>query len=217
MGSQRVGHDWGTFTSLHPSIYGGSPGSSAGKESTCNPRDLGWIPGLGRFSGEGIGYPFQYSWASLVAQRLKRLPAMRETGVRSLGWEAPLEKEMATHASILAWRICPWREEPSRLQSTGSQRVGHDWASSLSLSWRYYFKYFFSFFLSFFSSGIPITCMFSFCNCLSFRIFCFIHFIVFSLSSQFCKFILSLSSSSLILSFSHVQFTDEPIKHIHSC
>ena len=63
--------------------------------------------------------------ASLVAQRLKRLPAMRETWVRSLGWGAPLEKEMATHSSILAWRI-PWKEEPSRLQSTGSQRAGYD-------------------------------------------------------------------------------------------
>ena len=63
--------------------------------------------------------------ASLVAQRLKRLPPMRETWVRSLGREDPLEKEMATHSSILAWRI-PWMEEPGRLQSTGSQRVGHD-------------------------------------------------------------------------------------------
>ena len=63
--------------------------------------------------------------ASLVAQRLKRLPAMRETWVRSLGQEDPLEKEMATHSSILAWRI-PWMEEPGRLQSTGSQRAGHD-------------------------------------------------------------------------------------------
>ena len=62
--------------------------------------------------------------ASLVAQRVKRLPAMRETGVRSLGGEDPLEKEMATHSSILAWRI-PWMEEPGRLQSTGC-RVGHD-------------------------------------------------------------------------------------------
>ena len=59
------------------------------------------------------------------AQRVKRLPGMRETGVRSLGREDPLEKEMATHSSSLAWRI-PWREEPGRLQSTGSQRVGHD-------------------------------------------------------------------------------------------
>ena len=60
-----------------------------------------------------------------LAQRLKRLPAMRETSVRSLGWEDSLEKEMATHSSILAWRI-PWTEEPGGLQSTGSQRVGHD-------------------------------------------------------------------------------------------
>ena len=60
-----------------------------------------------------------------VIQRLKRLPARRKTRVRSLGWEDPLEKEMATHSSTLAWRI-PWREEPGRLQSTGLQRVGHD-------------------------------------------------------------------------------------------
>ena len=60
-----------------------------------------------------------------MAQRLKRLPAMQETWVRSLGREDSLEKEMVTHYSILAWRI-PWTEEPGRLQSTGSQRVGHD-------------------------------------------------------------------------------------------
>ena len=63
--------------------------------------------------------------ASLVAQWVKHLPTMRETRVRSLGWEDPLEKEMATHSSTLAWRI-PWMEEPGRLQSMGSQRVGHD-------------------------------------------------------------------------------------------
>ena len=62
---------------------------------------------------------------TLVAQRLKHLPAMRDTRVQSLGGEDPLEKEMATHSSTLAWRI-PWREEPGRLQSMGSQRVGHD-------------------------------------------------------------------------------------------
>ena len=61
----------------------------------------------------------------VLAQRLKRLPAMRETRVRSLGREDPLEKEIATHSSILAWRI-PWMEEPGGLPSTGSQRVGHD-------------------------------------------------------------------------------------------
>ena len=63
--------------------------------------------------------------ASLVAQRLKHLPLMRETWVQSLGQEDPLEKEMATHSSILAWRI-PWMEEPGGLQSMGSQRVRHD-------------------------------------------------------------------------------------------
>ena len=60
-----------------------------------------------------------------MAQRLKHLPAMRETWVQSLGWEDPLEKEMATHPSILAWRI-PWMEKPGGLQYMGSQRVGHD-------------------------------------------------------------------------------------------
>ena len=63
--------------------------------------------------------------ASLVAQRIKRLPAMQETRVQSLHWEDPLEKEIATHSSILAWRI-PWTEEPGGLRSTGLQRVGHD-------------------------------------------------------------------------------------------
>ena len=60
-----------------------------------------------------------------MAQRVKLLPAMRETWVQSLGQEDPLEKEMATHSSILAWRI-PWTETPDGLQSMGSQRVGHD-------------------------------------------------------------------------------------------
>ena len=63
--------------------------------------------------------------ASLVAQWVKNLSAVQETWVQSLGWEDPLEKEMATHSSILAWRI-PWAEEPGGLQPTGSQRVGHD-------------------------------------------------------------------------------------------
>ena len=63
--------------------------------------------------------------ASLVAQMVKNLPVVQETWVQSLGWEDPLEKEMATHSSILAWRI-PWTEEPGRLQFMGSQRVRHD-------------------------------------------------------------------------------------------
>ena len=64
-----------------------------------------------------------------MAQMVKRLPAMQETRVRSLGWEDPLGKEMAIHSSTLAWKI-PWTEEPDRLQSMGSQRVGHDWANN---------------------------------------------------------------------------------------
>ena len=75
--------------------------------------------------GEGIGYPFQYSWAYLVAQTLKNPPAMQETWVRTLGQEDPLEKEMATYSHIFAWRI-PWTEQSGRLQSMGSQRIGHD-------------------------------------------------------------------------------------------
>ena len=71
--------------------------------------------------------------ASLVAQRVKRLPTMQETWVRSLGQEDLLEKEMATHSSTLAWKI-PWMEKPGRLQSMGLQRIGHDWTTSLSLS-----------------------------------------------------------------------------------
>ena len=63
------------------------------------------IPGSESFPGEGIGYPFQYSWAFLVAQTVKNLPAMQETWVQSLGWKDPLEEGMATHSSILAWRI----------------------------------------------------------------------------------------------------------------
>ena len=78
------------------------------------------IHGSGRSTGEGIGYPLQYSWPSLVAQVVKNPPAMWEISVQSLGWEDPLEKGKATHSSILAWRI-PWT-----VQFIGLQRVGHD-------------------------------------------------------------------------------------------
>ena len=74
-----------------------------------------------------------WTMTSLLAQMVKCLPTMQETWGQSLGWEDLLEKEMATHSSILAWKI-PWTEEPGRLQSMGSQRVRHDWANSLSLS-----------------------------------------------------------------------------------
>ena len=84
-----------------------------------------------------------------MAQRLKHLPAVQETWVRSLSQQDPLEKEMATHSSIFAWRI-PWKEEPGRIQSMGSQRVGHDWATSLTHSiphfiYRLHFVYPFTF------------------------------------------------------------------------
>ena len=85
----------------------GFPDSSVGKESTFNAGVPGSIPGLERSAGEGIGYPLQYSWASLVAQLVKNLPAMWETWVQSLGWEDPLEMGKTTHSSILTWRI-PW-------------------------------------------------------------------------------------------------------------
>ena len=76
--------------------------SSLGKESACNAGNSGSIPGLGRSAGEGIGFPLQNSWISLVAQLVKNPPAMWETWVRSLGWEDPLEKGKVTHSSILA-------------------------------------------------------------------------------------------------------------------
>ena len=81
------------------------PDSSASKESACNAGDPGLIPGLRRSAAEGIGYPLQYSWASLMAQLVKNLPAMWDTWVQSLRWEDPLEKEKATHSSILARKI----------------------------------------------------------------------------------------------------------------
>ena len=85
----------------------GFPDSSVGKESACNAGDPSSIPGLGRSGGEGIVYPLQYSWTSLVAQLVKNPPTVWETWVRSRGWEDPLEKGKATHSSIKAWRI-PW-------------------------------------------------------------------------------------------------------------
>ena len=91
---------------FHCCFYHLFPGSSAGKESTCNAGDPGSIPGSERSSGEGIGYLLQYSWASLVARMVKNPLAMRETWVRSLVWKDPLQGEgMATHSSTLDWRI----------------------------------------------------------------------------------------------------------------
>ena len=112
---------------------GGFPGSSAGKESTCNAGDLGSIPGLGRSSGGGHGNPLQYSylenpmeggtWKAVVhgvAEGRTRLSNFTLT----FHFHA-LEKEMATHSSVLAWRI-PGTGDPGGLPSMGSHRVGHD-------------------------------------------------------------------------------------------
>jgi len=98
-----------TYTDTHPPTLGGSEG----KEPVCNVGDL---PGLGRSPWEGNGYSLQYGGGSLVTQMVKNLPAIWETWVWSLGQEDPLEQEMATHSSMLAWRI-PWTEEPGGLQS----------------------------------------------------------------------------------------------------
>ena len=138
----------------------GFPGDLAVKNTHSNWEEIDLIPGSGRYLGERNGNAPQYSYlrnsmdkgawwatvhevarvghhlatkqASLVAQRLKRLPSMWETWVQPLGQEDPLEKEMATQSSILTWRI-PWTEEPDGPQSADC-RVGHDWTTSLSLS-----------------------------------------------------------------------------------
>ena len=107
----------------------GFPDRSVGKESTCNAEDPGLISGSGRSTGEEIGFPFQYFWASLVVQLVKKLPAVQETCVRSLGWDNPLEKDMAIHFWII-----PWTEEPGGLQPMRSQKVRHNWVTTLSLS-----------------------------------------------------------------------------------
>ena len=83
----------------------GFPDSSVGKESVCNAGDPSSIHELGISPGKETGYPLQYSWASLVAQKVENLPAMQESWVPSLSWLDLLEKGMATHSSILAWRI----------------------------------------------------------------------------------------------------------------
>jgi len=90
-------YNW--FTLLY--IWNELLGSSAGKGSICNAGDPGSIPGWERSTGEWMGYPLQYSWASLVAQVVKNLPAMRETWIQALGLEDPLKKGKDTHSRIL--------------------------------------------------------------------------------------------------------------------
>ena len=111
----------------------GFPGSSAGKESACSAGDPGSIPGSGRSAEEEIGYPLQYSWASLAAQLVKNPPAMWETRVWSLGWEDPLAGGYGNPLVFLPGES-PWTEEPGGLQSMGSQRARHDWSTKQSTS-----------------------------------------------------------------------------------
>ena len=107
--SQRVGHDWSDLAHIQSSwtpwnlqedtLLRRIIGSSAGKQSACNAGDSGSFPGLGRSPGEWIGYPFQYSWASLVTQKIKNPPAMWKTWVRSLSQEDPLEDPLVWQAT----------------------------------------------------------------------------------------------------------------------
>ena len=99
----------------------GFPHSSAGKESACNAGDPSLIPGSGRSAGEGIGYPLQYSWTSLVAQLVKNLPKCRRPEFDPWVGKIPLEKGKATHSSILALRI-PWSQSQTRLSNFDFQR-----------------------------------------------------------------------------------------------
>ena len=106
-------------------LYLGFSGSSAGEESACSVGDSTSIPGTGRSPGEGIGYPYQYSWTSLVAQTsqvAKNAPAVREMWVRSLGWENHWSRAWQPTPVFLPAES-PWTEEPGGLQSMGSQSL----------------------------------------------------------------------------------------------
>ena len=105
------GISWLATFSFQSSIMKRTSFWGVNSEMSCRSSQNHSSPGSGRSAGEGIGYPLQYSWASLVAQLVKNLPAVWETWVQSLGWKDPLEKGMATHSSFLAWRIpltSPW-------------------------------------------------------------------------------------------------------------
>ena len=138
--TQNLGFILGfTFGVVHYMVLGkcimtyGLPWCSAGKESTCNAGDPDSIPGSGRSPGERIGYPLQYSWASLVAQTVKNPPAIKETWVQFLGWEDPLERAWQPTPVFLPGES-PRTEEPGGLQSMGSQKVRHGLATKHSIA-----------------------------------------------------------------------------------
>ena len=106
-------------------MFRGFPGSEASKKSACNVENPSSIPGSGRSSGEGIGYPLQYTWAYLVAQMVKNSLTIRETWVWSLGWEDPWRREQLPTPVFLLGEFHGQRS----LQSLGSQRVRHDWTT----------------------------------------------------------------------------------------
>ena len=118
-------HSWETFP-LWPSLF-----ILSGAIFLSSPVAYWTSSYLGGSSFGVITFCLLYCSYFLMAQMVKRLPTMQETQVQSLGWEDTLEKEMATHSSILAWKI-PWTEEPGWLLSMGSQRVGHDWLSNFT-------------------------------------------------------------------------------------
>ena len=113
--------------------------SSVGKESACSAGDLGWIPGSGRSPGEGIGYPLQYSWTSLVAQLVKNPPAMRETWVWSL-YGKILWRRKRLPSPVF------WPGEFHGLHSPWGRRVWHNWVNFTF----FFFFFFFNFFIIFF-------------------------------------------------------------------
>ena len=126
MGPQRVRRDWSDYAhSPHPLVNTRSCAWPQWRQTETSDfgAEKGFLQAIQAMVASAL------KMASLVAQTVKNPPAVQVTWVRSLGWEDPVEKEMASHSSILAWKI-PWTEEPGGLQSTGSQRVQHDWATN---------------------------------------------------------------------------------------
>ena len=109
------------YTDVSLPVFCDFPGSSAGKESAYNVGDPGSIPGLVSSPGEGIGYPLQYSWVSLVAQTVMNPPAMWDPWVGNILWRMALKPTL-----VFLPGESTWTEEPGRLHSTGLQRVRHD-------------------------------------------------------------------------------------------